>query len=66
MISMIILVWRSGSTADLGDSATLNPIHALGPRIALTSVFLLGMTYLALILITLRTYSRRIPMEVDC
>jgi hypothetical protein len=66
MVSMMSFVWRSGSTGDQGEKDQLTPKQALVPRMALTSVFLLGMAYFVLILRTLRNYGRRMRADTRC
>ncbi|KIJ12907.1 hypothetical protein PAXINDRAFT_170945 [Paxillus involutus ATCC 200175] len=57
IIAILSFVWRSGSTAD-SVPPSLSPSAALGPRIALTAVFLLGLVYFVAIVKTLHTYGR--------
>ncbi|KAF8075802.1 hypothetical protein FPV67DRAFT_1469317 [Lyophyllum atratum] len=54
--SIMSFVWRTGSTKDPADRPPLSVQGALGPRIAVTGIFLLGMVYFALIVKTLRGY----------
>lgn len=56
--AILCFVWRTGSSSDPAPgSRPPLPFHsALGPRIAVTSVFLLGMVYLFLIITTLKRY----------
>ena len=54
--SVLSLVWRTGSTADPVVRSPLSPTAALGPRIAVTGVFFIGMVYFTMIVITLTQY----------
>ncbi|GLB33212.1 hypothetical protein LshimejAT787_0100970 [Lyophyllum shimeji] len=54
--SILSFVWRTGSELDPLDRAPLSSRAALGPRIAITSVFTLGMVYFVLIVRSLRSY----------
>ncbi len=56
VISILSFVWRTGSYADPDEREGLSPTGALGPRIAITAVFLVGMAYLVLIVKTLKSY----------
>ncbi|KIK92789.1 hypothetical protein PAXRUDRAFT_146559 [Paxillus rubicundulus Ve08.2h10] len=61
IIAILSFVWRSGSTAD-SVPPSLSPSAALGPRIALTALFLLGLVYFVAIVKTLHTYGRASEM----
>ncbi|PBK65565.1 hypothetical protein ARMSODRAFT_960936 [Armillaria solidipes] len=56
IISILSFVWRTGSYVDPDSREGLSPTGALGPRIAITGVFLIGMAYLVLIVKTLKSY----------
>ncbi|KAK0455722.1 uncharacterized protein EV420DRAFT_1552868 [Desarmillaria tabescens] len=56
VISILSFVWRTGSYVDPDEREGLSPTGALGPRIAITGVFLIGMVYLVLIIKTLKSY----------
>lgn len=52
---ILSFVWRTGSAQDLLDRTPLSPHAALGPRIAITALFGLGLIYFLLIV---KTFSR--------
>ncbi|KAF9466846.1 hypothetical protein BDZ94DRAFT_1157137, partial [Collybia nuda] len=52
--SILVYVWQTGS--DHGHVLQLSPTMALGPRVAVTGLFGLGMLYFILIIFTLRRY----------
>ncbi|KAL0954994.1 hypothetical protein HGRIS_003920 [Hohenbuehelia grisea] len=54
--SALCYIWRRGSTNDPEDVVRLSPPDDLGPRIAVTGVFCLGLVYFGLIMNTLRRY----------
>lgn len=54
--SILSFVWRTGSVLDPEDRPPLGARAILGPRIAITLVFFLGIVYLALIVRTLKKY----------
>lgn len=56
VVSILSFVWRTGSALDPAEYQGLSPTGVLGPRIAITCVFLIGMIYLVLIVNTLRSY----------
>jgi hypothetical protein len=56
--AILSFVWRSGSTSDSSNPAPLSPTAVLGPRIAITSLFLLGLVYFVMIVKTLQNYGR--------
>jgi len=56
LTSILAFVWRTGSAADPANPTPLDPTGALVARVAITSVFVLGMVYFALIVRTLRGY----------
>lgn len=49
-------MWRNGSVSDPSDRPPLGDRAALGPRIAITCVLLLGLGYMAMIITTLKKY----------
>jgi len=53
--AILSFVWRTGSVLDT-DQQPLGARAALGPRITITGVFLLGLVYLGMIIRTLRNY----------
>ncbi|KAH7916659.1 hypothetical protein BJ138DRAFT_1108451 [Hygrophoropsis aurantiaca] len=58
IFAILSFVWRSGSSQDPPNPAPLPPKAALGPRIAITFLFVLGLLYFALIVKTLHNYGR--------
>ena len=54
--AILSFVWRTGSASDPSDRPPLGDQAALGPRIAITCVLLLGLGYMAMIIITLKKY----------
>ncbi|KAH7875863.1 uncharacterized protein C8R40DRAFT_1044124 [Lentinula edodes] len=56
IVSILSFVWRTGAESDPDERAPLSNRAALGPRIAITLVFLLGMLYFFLIVRTLQSY----------
>lgn len=54
--SILSFVWRTGSVLDPQERPPLGAKAALGPRIAITCLFGLGMIYFALIVRTLKSY----------
>ncbi|KAF9459264.1 hypothetical protein BDZ94DRAFT_1117209, partial [Collybia nuda] len=54
MTSIMAYLWRTGSTND--PTLQLSPRMALGPRLAVSGLFALGILYLGLIIFTLRRY----------
>ncbi|KAH9483258.1 hypothetical protein JR316_0005362 [Psilocybe cubensis] len=54
--AILSFVWRTGSVLDPEDRPPLGAKAILGPRIAITLVFFLGIVYLALIVRTLKKY----------
>ncbi|KAK7031646.1 hypothetical protein R3P38DRAFT_2924949, partial [Favolaschia claudopus] len=55
-------IWLSGSSQD-GADVILSPRAALGPRIGLTAVFILGVIYFALIVNTFHRYGDPLDRE---
>ena len=49
-------MWRTGSVSDPSDRPPLGDRAALGPRIGITCVLLLGLGYMAMIITTLKKY----------
>lgn len=54
--SILSFVWRTGASDDPEQRLPLARKDALGPRIAITGVFVLGIVYLVFIVRTLRSY----------
>lgn len=54
--AILSFVWRTGSVSDPEERPPLSDKAALGPRIAITAVFALGMIYLIMIIRTLKRY----------
>lgn len=57
VVAILSFVWRTGSVNDPEERSGLSPAGALGPRIAITSLFGLGMVYFVMIVRTLQSYS---------
>lgn len=56
--AILSFVWRSGSSTDSSSPGPLSPTAILGPRIAVTSLFIIGLVYFTLIVKTLHNYGR--------
>lgn len=56
VVSILSFVWRTGAVDDPDERSPLGRHAILGPRIAITAVFVLGMIYFALIVRTLKSY----------
>jgi len=56
--AILAFVWRSGSSTDSLTPTPLSPSAVLGPRIAVTSLFVLGLVYFTMIVKTLQNYGR--------
>jgi len=56
--AILSFVWRSGSSSDSTNPVPLSPTAVLGPRIAVTFLFLLGLVYFMMIVKTLHNYGR--------
>ena len=56
--AILSFVWRNGSVSDPTDRPPLSDRAALGPRIAITCVLLLGLGYMAMIISTLKKYGQ--------
>jgi len=56
IISILSFVWRTGSVSDPEQRTPLSPNGALGARIAVTTVFALGMFFMLMIVRTLKRY----------
>ena len=54
--AILTFVWRTGSVLDPPERDPLGARAALGPRITITGVFVLGLVYLGMIVRTLRNY----------
>ncbi|KAL0954996.1 hypothetical protein HGRIS_003922 [Hohenbuehelia grisea] len=62
-VSVLSFIWRTGSSADFEDPIRLSPRGELGPRVALSVVFVLGLVYFVLIMDTLRHYGSSMDNE---
>lgn len=58
IVAILAYVWRYGSSADPTSPPLLSPTAALGPKIAVSALFFLGLLYLAAIVKTLHNYGR--------
>ncbi|KAG1840906.1 hypothetical protein DFJ58DRAFT_84489 [Suillus subalutaceus] len=58
IVAILSFVWRSDSSADNPSPAPLSPYAILGPRIAITSLFIVGLIDFMLIIKTLHNYAR--------
>jgi hypothetical protein len=56
IVAILSFVWRTGAANDPDPRSPLSTTGALGPRIAVTGVFGLGMIYFVLIVKTLTSY----------
>ncbi|KAF9236913.1 hypothetical protein BU15DRAFT_8900, partial [Melanogaster broomeanus] len=56
--AILSFVWRSGATTDSTSPAPLSPSTEIGPRLAVTALFVLGLVYFGAIVKTLHTYGR--------
>ncbi|KAE9383002.1 hypothetical protein BT96DRAFT_930075 [Gymnopus androsaceus JB14] len=56
IVSIISFVWRTGGESDPPERSPLSDRAVLGPRIAVTFIFFLGMMYFFLIVRTLQSY----------
>ncbi|KAG1724919.1 hypothetical protein EDB19DRAFT_1897842 [Suillus lakei] len=61
--AMLSFVWRSGSATDSLSPAPLSSTAILGPRIAITSLFIVGLIDFVLIVKTLHNYGRTQGVE---
>ncbi|KAF9464333.1 hypothetical protein BDZ94DRAFT_1256944 [Collybia nuda] len=60
IVSILSFLWRTGSELDPEEPRRLGARASLGPRIAVTAVFALGMVYFAMIVKTLRSYGTHV------
>ncbi|KAG9317031.1 hypothetical protein JVU11DRAFT_1213 [Chiua virens] len=58
IVAIVSYVWRYGSSADPASPEPLSPTAALGPRIAVTTLFGLGLLYLVAIIKSLHNYGK--------
>ncbi|ESK93150.1 hypothetical protein Moror_1086 [Moniliophthora roreri MCA 2997] len=58
VVSILSFVWRTGAVDDPQQREGLSPTGILGPRIAITTVFAIGLLYLIAIIRTLKSYGR--------
>ncbi|KAF7984351.1 hypothetical protein HWV62_15371 [Athelia sp. TMB] len=56
VVAILSYVWRTGASNDPDPRPPLSPHAAIGPRIAVTGVFAVGLVYLVLIVRTLKSY----------
>ena len=56
LLAILSFTWRTGSVSDPSDRPPLGDRAALGLRITITCVLSLGLGYMAMIIITLKTY----------
>ncbi|KAF8550264.1 hypothetical protein OG21DRAFT_439772 [Imleria badia] len=58
VVAILAFVWRYGSSADPASPELLSPTAAIGPRVAISALFFLGLLYLAAIVNTLSSYGK--------
>ncbi|KAI0029807.1 hypothetical protein K488DRAFT_8965, partial [Vararia minispora EC-137] len=65
-VAIMAFVWRTGATNDPedGPARALDGTRMLGPRVAITAVFLAGIAYFALVVVTFAAYSRGRPRRL--
>ncbi|KAG7093371.1 hypothetical protein E1B28_007053 [Marasmius oreades] len=63
IVSILSFVWRTGEVDDPDERAGLSSTAILGPRIAITGVFFIGMLYFFAIVRTLQSYGQVGPLE---
>jgi hypothetical protein len=56
LLAILSFTWRTGSVSDPSDRPPLGDRAALGLRITITCVLLLGLGYMAMIIMTLKAY----------
>lgn len=56
IVAILSYVWRTDASNDPNPRPPVSPLAALGPRIAITVIFAVGLVYLALIVRTLKSY----------
>ncbi|OCH93266.1 hypothetical protein OBBRIDRAFT_338693 [Obba rivulosa] len=56
-VAILAFVWRTGSSDDPHPRAPLSPRQALGVRIAITTIFALGLVNFVMIIRTFKTYT---------
>lgn len=56
IVAILSYVWRTDASNDPNPRPPVSPRAALGPRIAITGIFLIGLVYLVLIVRTLKNY----------
>lgn len=61
--AILSFVWRSDSSTDNTSPAPLSPTAVLGPRIAITALFIVGLIDFVLIVNTLHNYGRTRDVE---
>ncbi|KAG2153506.1 uncharacterized protein EDB93DRAFT_220268 [Suillus bovinus] len=63
IVAILSFVWRSGSSSNNPSPAPLSPTAILGPRIAVTTLFIVGLIDFVLIVNTLHNYGRTRDVE---
>ncbi|KAG1800327.1 uncharacterized protein HD556DRAFT_1230443 [Suillus plorans] len=63
--AILSFVWRSDSSTDNTSPAPLSPTAVLGPRIAITALFIVGLIDFVLIVNTLHNYGRTRDVEAE-
>lgn len=63
IVAILSFVWRSDSSTDNPSPTPLSPMVILGPRIAITLLFIVGLIYFILIVKTLHNYGRTRDIE---
>lgn len=58
IVAILAFVWRYGSSADPASPPLLSPTAAIGPRVAVSALFFVGLLYLAAMVKTLHSYGR--------
>lgn len=58
VVAILAFVWRYGSSSDPTSPQPLSSTAAIGPRVAISALFFLGLLYLAAIVKTLHNYGR--------
>ena len=58
IVAILAFVWRYGSSTDPTSPQPLGPAAAMGPRVAVSALFFLGLLYLVAIVKTLHNYGR--------
>ncbi|KAF8638118.1 hypothetical protein AX17_002438 [Amanita inopinata Kibby_2008] len=61
--SILSFVWRTGSVEDMAERPPLSVEASLGPRLVITTVFMIGLVYFFLIVKTLQRYGSHIGVR---